>query len=781
MQHYYQGSMRCKDFLPFLMNTLESHGWKIAGRGDNQEWGVVQKLASTGGIMTVVMKEGAYPNYGRLSISVAMSLEATVDSNGVFVSAYNPITQDAYLVYGVYQSGSSTYYEALTKNMPTATDDCYRTTNGLYPYFAYYSTGKIDTDDEPLHVFYILSVDEDGFFIKVRGNPAITGNISARGYLGAFDKLLPEIDTNNPVGLWGVWHGGQYSTISKQANGLDTLKTAVSNYWARDLAMKSYFDYYYEKNGKYPAYTTDNGHLTSLIFISNSPQHPVLSLPKRMIQAIPSGDTLIDENVFLELDGDKYVYLTGYLVRAMSSVRNLQLDDTGTGYQLTWVNPVNAANQIKIYAKNSGLPTAHDDPDATLVTTINNPVPGDVASYIDTTHYGQETHYAVFAFDDAPTPNVSILSPQSSGKIAPIIASFASPLATTVFNPSLLNYDLSNDGKINAFYSPVAAYPCNDNADDTIVTDIIGGLNGVSSANTALMSVPAQIGTGLNLAGNRFITIPASTALSFPYSYTIQGWFKRPTTGADSAFFSADTNNSAFRLNTTNGTLNFTASATNVAFPYKYDWTDTDNFMLWSLVKKGAMAYLYLNGELAPVNYINQSKAWNPNGAATSIGRQATSFYFNGAVNGLEFYNYPLSRLQMQYSHAGHLFDPAFYGYASIDGMAIISDVGAVNEQALASIATADGYSPNLSGVNNITVDCYSTRAGNIFSLVLANQRGLEFVIPITTTLAKSWETVSLDISSIQNDDKRDIEKIGIKIVDATEVNIISIKNIVKA
>ena len=112
--------------------------------------------------------------------------------------------------------------------------------------------------------------------------------------------------------------------------------------------------------------------------------------------------------------------------------------------------------------------------------------------------------------------------------------------------------------------------------------------------------------------------------------------------------------------------------------------------------------------------------------------------------------------------------------------MSIISDIGALNEKATVKLQNSNDFSGNLSGANSISVDCYSLRAGNNFSLILTNSAGIEFVLPVTVSSAKTWENVTLDISAIQDNMKRDIKKIGIKITNADEVNIVSIKNVTR-
>jgi hypothetical protein len=556
-----------------------------------------------------------------------------------------------------------------------------------------------------------------------------------------------------------------------------------------------------------PTLTYDDGYPVSWLYLDNS-NNPVIALP---LPIVPKGTNLVSENHFLEFNANKYIYLTegwlpssteAVLFKVMDGVKDFQVVNNGSGHEITWLNPnTDVLDKVKLYAKTAGMPTGHDDPDAVLVHTVDNAVANESVAFIDTdpTRYGQTVYYAAFAFDSGvPTPNVSILSSHGSAKISPIIASL--PTHVAKLNLSNVAYEFSNDGKINAFYSPTAVYPCNDNATSTDVIDIVSALNGTASANTDTMSTPAKIGSGLNLDGNKYISIPASDRLSFPYSYTLQGWFKRPLAGSNGCLISADGDRSTLRINTTTTTAqNVTVvgpagtSVPSANFPYPLDWSDTDNFHFINLVKKGRTGTIYIDGNLAPIgwtdmSYYDSAFAWNVNstggvGGITYIGQQGMAYRFNGAVNDIEFYSYPLSKLQIKYSYNngnGRMFDPAFYNYAHIDGMAIISDAGAAGERALLPLK-GDEFSRNLSGMNALNVDCYSLRAGNIFSIVFINEAGVEFVGPVTITTAKAWETVSLDISGIQNTVKQNIKKIGIRVDNADEVNIISIKNIVKA
>lgn len=432
----------------------------------------------------------------------------------------------------------------------------------------------------------------------------------------------------------------------------------------------------------------------------------------------------------------------------------------------------------------SGMPTGHDDPDAILIHTIDNAIANDIVTFVDSAseRHGQTVYYAAFAFDSGiPTPNVSIVSPQCSAKISPVIA--ALPSHVTVLNPANVAYEFSNSNKINAFYSPVLSCPCNDNADSKTVTELINGLHGTATSDTSTMSITGKNGLALNLSGNKAITFPVSPLCNFPYSYTLQGWFKKPATwGANSTLFAHVNEDSYWRWDS-NQNMVVRAKGRETVFPYKYNWVDED-FIFWSLVKKGHQAEIFLNGSRLAIGNVHLLNGWsNLTNSYLMIGTSNGGWPFNGAVENIEAYAYPLSPLQIKYSYnegSARIFDPAFYNYSKIEGMSIISDIGALNEKATVKLQNSNDFSGNLSGANSISVDCYSLRAGNNFSLILTNSAGVEFVLPVTVSSAKTWENVVLDISAIQDNMKRDIKKIGIKITNADEVNIISIKNVTR-
>lgn len=776
MQKFYQGSMRCKDFLPFVVNTLATHGWKIVDSSGDGYWAVIQKVATTGGIMTFFVKEAWFPNFGHLSINGLMAITDVVDENGVFVDAYDPTTK--------------TLKRACYNRDYMRTADQSATSWTGYPTAQYYTGAKSDADDSPTHVFYILSVTDDGFFIKARGNPAVSGNTYNVFYGGAFNKLVNEIDTNNPRGLWGeygsYWYGKMCSICADGTRPLDTVG------W-QSYSITSHLDAGGAQDAtNIPTLGFDNGYLVSQPYLASNAD-PVISIP---MPIAPRGADLVDENYFLEFDGDKYVYLTAtnvtpsnltsILAKVISGVKDLQVKDNGAGYEITWLNPNDSAiDKIKLYAKTTGMPASHDDPDAVLVHTVNTVSINDIVTYIDTdaSRYGQTVYYAAFTFDSGlPTPNVSMLSPQGSAKIGNIIASL--PSHATIHNPTNVAYEFSNKNKINAFYSATAAFPCNDNAGTTVVTDIVNGLHGTASGNTSALSVVEQGRTALNLASGHNITLPASPKMALPYNYTFQGWFKKPASwGTYNALVGGQ--DSYWRYDASQ-TMIMRAAGHERGFPYKFNW-NSEEFMFLTLVKEGNKAHLFLNGDRlligCPTVETEQWK-WSNESTNIKIGITWAGYYFNGMVDDFEIYAYPLSPLQIKYSYNGgsnRIFDPAFYNYNSIEGMAIIADIGAVNETAMLNLKPSEGYFNNLTGANTINIDCYSLRAGNNFALALLSGTGVEFNLPITISTAKTWETVTLDISEIQDNVKREITKIGVRITNADEVNIISIKNIVKA
>lgn len=766
MQQFYQGSMRCKDFLPFLVNVFETHGWKIIDTSGDGKWAVAQKVATTGGIMTFLIRENNFPSFGTLCVFPTITKTDTVDENGVFVGGYDPTTKIAQMYYPPW--GWSYPQSVVTDN----------SWPGL---LQYYTAAKPDTDDTPVHLFYIISMDVDGFYIKTRGNPAVANSTQNVMYGGAFNKLVPEINTNTPQGLWGMWTGNNtWNFISMNING--TSLPAEHLGWSQYGGVTHFSIAHPEDADNLPMLSYDSGYPVSWLYVSDY-NEPVISVP---LPVVARGAGLVTENYFLEFNGDKYVYITegnsgaeATLVKVMSGVRDLQVINNGSGHEIAWVNPnTHVLDKVKLYAKTTGMPTGHNDLDAVLIHTVDNAVANDIVTFVDSdpSRYGQTVYYAAFAFDSGePNPNVSILSSRGSAKISPIIASLSSHV--TKLNPSNVAYEFSNNNKINAFYSPVLAYPCNDNAASTVVTELINGHHATASHNTDTMTVAGQSGSALNLSGNKHIAIPASNLTQFESSYTFQGWFKKPATwgqyntliGGNEAWWRYDS--------TTN--WNVRANWAEYNHPNKYEWNN-DDFWFLTLVKRGNFAEIFMNGNRSPVGPVNLANLWSNNTPIT-IGKPAhNDWFFNGSVEDIEFYKYPLSSLQIKYCHNHGIFNPAFYNHSSIDGMAIISDVGATGEKAMLKLK-GDEFFTNMTGMNALNVDCYSLRAGMIFSIVLVNDMGAEFVLPVTVAAAKTWETVLLDISAIQNLAKRNIKKIGIQINNADETNIVSIKNIVKA
>ena len=180
--HFYQGSMRIKDFLPFLKARFTEHGWTVVGEETTTaSWFVMQKVALGGGVMTFAFKERLYPNYGSVIMTPGLSVDMTQDSNNVYVSGYDPVTKILPKACYIYYNR----YDYTSQNISTYVAD-------RLPYFNYFTTQHPDDEVNPVYLFYKMHIQDDSFCINVEGNPATTGHARQLLYGGAFEKTIPE-------------------------------------------------------------------------------------------------------------------------------------------------------------------------------------------------------------------------------------------------------------------------------------------------------------------------------------------------------------------------------------------------------------------------------------------------------------------------------------------------------------------------------------------------------------------------------------------------------------
>lgn len=85
----------------------------------------------------------------------------------------------------------------------------------------------------------------------------------------------------------------------------------------------------------------------------------------------------------------------------------------------------------------------------------------------------------------------------------------------------------------------------------------------------------------------------------------------------------------------------------------------------------------------------------------------------------------------------------------------------------------------NLTGINLIRFNIYSTRTGSNIKISIHDSGGTTTEITPNITSANAWQTIDWDISAVADADKNAIDKITITMVDATSINTFFIDNIV--
>ena len=770
--------------MPFLKDRLIEHGWNLIDEDMTTAcWFVIQKQANDGSIMTFGFKERGYPNYGDLASGFSRA-ETSDNTEGVFTAPYNTTTHTL----NPHSSNTSNR----VYRIEIATTGGYYGDNRMNTTLQYFSTPVQDTEESIAHMYYIIAFSEDGFFIKTRGNPVLAGAKTQGTYFGRLDNITNVPISNLNIGTWGHIQSTGSAWLTRDPGvGSDAGTVHATNYdhllnygWKSSYA--GYADISYKGAEAYPVVS---------LFLGSWAKEPLFSVPDDFILLCGKKENFGDENIFIEAKNNTYIFTNpftniydiGFIIKAIESPKNTSLIDTGSGYQITWDTPSDSSIvKIAVYAKTTGYPTAHDDPEAVLIYENNSPSLGTTESYTDTSieRYGQTAYYAVIAFDEnTPTPLASLITEESRTKISSSLIE----LATHPFklNPSYAAYNYTNKNKINAYYSPIAFYSLNDNAEDNIVLEDLNGLHGtVANANTSDLSVPGKLGNAFDLSGNKYLNFPPSELLKFDNSFTIQAWIKRPLTflGQDNALFATSDDDSEWRYSyygdasLSNGFW-VRIGGPSAWFTFPYEWTNMD-MQFMSFQRWGQEVRMFIDSNRLNVGnpYLSGFASWNRNISALNIGSKTTARYFNGVFDSLEFYKYPLSHLQIKYSYNNGT-GRVLTANSVIDGMAVIIAPNSANERAIYTLPEQ----LNLSNLATINLDCYSKAPGEVFKVVFINEDGSEFSKSCFVTNNNVWENINIDISDIANELKNSITKIAIEALTVPDYNIVSIKNLVRA
>ena len=773
MQRFFQDSCRCKDLLDTLKSILVTYGWQVAGEKntESKRWMVLQKVATTGAIMTLNFYENGYPtNYGRLSIIPAFCETDSVDENGVYISAFEPLTFDLNQTYvnSHYGSGYSASINLDTNQYG-------------FPKNAQYNSGCEDSEIYPTHVFYKIVVNDDWMCIRLQGNPAVSGTDIAQLYIGTFEPIKPIFELTGPKGFWGVISDSSWTAVLSTKNLIDGSDADWDVYY--DDGNTSY-DFWHV--GYSEPVIPGEKIITSLFFNKDSTQYPTMKIPEsRIVSTYPTAD-LIDGSTFISYEGKKYLYTfvksgTPWVINVMPKVENLKVKDTGSNYQISFDIPsdVDNINTVKIYGKIDSQIDGTNDPNAILIYETNTNA-GDSITFDDPNNYGSKMYYTVVGYDSSPTPNETMISSENTVLITPNLNSLTPKHG---INDHTYDYSVESKRKFAPLFNPKAVFSLEDNADTTDVLAVNGYQldNAVASANTSAISTPAKYGNGFDLNGN-YIYIPWSENWhenNKPLS--IKSCWKRPDTASGTVLlFSAygtgdliyDFDNKYFYKNNQDYRKIY------------YDWVDPW-LEVW-FVLEGNTYSIYANGIFLGNTSFTETYDWNSAyGLYFGARSRYNDTFSNMILDHFEIYDYAVREPQIKYSWNdgnGRLFIPSNYnGLSTIDGMALVADSQSDGYRVIRSLKDSYDQFMNLSGINTINVDLLSSIGGTTFKIILINSNDVEFEFSVDMgTNLMTWVTKTIDVSAISDDDKLKIKDIAIEITDSTLPQIISLKNVIK-
>lgn len=785
MQRFFQSSCRCKDLLLNMKNHISSCGWSIVDQNfsDIKQWFIAQKLSSNGLVITAWFSDIDFPSqFGRVGVGLSYTNTLTVNNDGVYVGAYDPITKT---LKNVRNPAYPYYHQDINVDTSNNTE------------LLRYNSGVQDSDDSPSHVFYIMTVEDDWIFIRLRGNPAVSGHTRTQIYLGTFEKLSDDILNLGPKGIWGAWSSMSrtlFCTVVPESPNL-----SVTDWYVSGNVSRVIFDRNQTLDGvAHPVPSYDNGNMLvpQYLIENNHIKFPQIYIPTDRILAIGRSSTLIDENNFIEYNGDKYLYTHidgnwGQAIKAIVGVKEIEVLDTGSSYQIKWRNPnSDAIKTIKLFAKLNSPINAIDESGVFLVATISNPILNSEETYSDSVNYNQTVYYTLISYDDASQPNSTILSKKATSKIGPNIAIMDRHI--TRFNLSNTNYKFTNKHKMDTFHSPLVSYKCDDNESNPSVKAFAGEykVDGVANANTNTLTTSGVLSNGFNLSNDKSFYIPASDMLICPSSFTIQAWLKKPT---DWAYWGASRNWCGFNDHHTIAIVDLDGNTirhhiSNSGAQSGYIWDD-ENWRFIQHVTSGGDTDVFTNNEysLRIKRVLDDTHNFGANNLDFYIGRgNSTGNYWLGAINGFEFFKYALSKIQREYSWNngnGRMYDPVdFGGFDYLDGASFIMKSDAIGESVSFKIPDEPGFSNNLSGINTLNFDVFTTSPNTVFKLILTNSSNedLGYIIDMGSS-EKVWSTKSIDLSGVPNESKKNIHKITLEMLSAVDYQVISIKNFIKA
>lgn len=786
MENFYQGSCRCSELIPFLRTVFAAHGWEIVDEElVSAQWFVAQRRSARGDIITYLISEPSFPNYREVSITPSYAVTDNQDGNGVYVSAYTPLDQTLHKTPFSPNPGAKTVASLLGS-----------AGLGYYDLY-YYTTLKQDLEASPVHVFYTLAFVEDNFFIRVRGNPAVTGNTTAYGPFVMLDAT-PELEFQQPQGLWGgIINTGSNLTHVAPSGDVWSAAAFTTAYGLGNLGYLWDRDYNNASNPKGNIVLRSYG--TDLIVF----------IPPDFFMSLTGVSGGIDEVSMYSIGNANRLYMANsWSVWCADHPQSVTVTDTGTQYQLDWSNPdIESLSAIRVLARTDAYPEAFDDPLAFLVYENLSPVPGDAVQTLDVDagrYAASEVFYGVFARHNAtPAAIWSLPSDTSRAYTTRAVEDFSNiTLALAHYKPWGVS---SNEEKINTYHLPLVSLAMEDNAADKIVVDAMGNLNGtlVGAQNTEDLTIPGKNGSALSLA-NHYITLNnINSTLINPAaiykSYSVSMWAKLLTTDPqthrvfyDLGMVSTITNgriSMAVPYETTAGVggagkerLYFMGYSGNAHVAYSFKPmrampidTDWHHFLL---LKEQGWIYFYVDNVFVGSKAANTSSHYT-SGTANShyIGGLYSTYFGNQfaniAVDSVELFPWKLNTSQKEY-----LWNGGNGRASSVVNTGPGYRVGYVAGSAGEFITYKMEKDFNARGKAIISFEAQSEVAGLVVEVGIGEEPSALTYSPVTFSSAGSWEPHTINLSGVSDNLKGALRFIGVRVLDNSTGNVVSLRNI---
>ncbi len=354
--------------------------------------------------------------------------------------------------------------------------------------------------------------------------------------------------------------------------------------------------------------------------------------------------------------------------------------------------------------------------------------------------------------------------------------------------------EYASDGAAQAAYVSAEAASltklllrCNGNDESPdFPDDSISNHNVTAEGNAQVDTAQKKFGTGSGLLDGTgdYLTIPDSDDWHFGTGdFTVDCWIRFSSlTGTQGIWKQAADANNHVGLQWNGAAWGFYIidSASALFALTGNDSISVDTWYHVAVVRNGDVWSIYRDGVLKAS--ATDSVAYPDRSEAFQIGALGSGYYFSGHIDefrvskGIARWTEPFTPPTAEYI-LDEYFRLQCYSESTIKQQGSYSLKAIAQTDSLNDTLTKSGLSLDLSGKDELKVGVYASRTGTNFQLQIHDSGGQTSTKDIIISQANNWETITWDISGIDNGDKDNIDEIIIKIINADVINTFYVDN----